>query len=242
MKKLLITTAVALTFFIGCVADNTELESTNSSDATSSATEDESSAISDTDSAAESSDSEDTSSETPTSDLDGEVIFDKTMMDGYDFGAYGPNNKQPTIDAEHEIISITYASDQSAWILPAEEEYIDLSGANSLNFTYTSDEQFFVRLMWGELPDGYNAEGAPYWEGNYDEKEGGFILADSIAATDTPTEFSIDFDDMLDPAHQFHVDENDYEGSRDNDLSKVHQIVIISTDGTVKLDELRFED
>ncbi|MGL1902781.1 MAG: hypothetical protein OCC49_11635 [Fibrobacterales bacterium] len=215
MKKLITISIVALFTIIGCAAETiTPTENGSSDDASQSS--DEGSEIAD----------------------DAFIIFNETMSEGYDLGAFPA--KGPTIDGENEVLSMIFEKGQSVWIFP-DEEFVDISEHSSMKFTYTSDEVFSVRVMWGELPDGHNSEGAPYWEGNYDDKEGGFIIADSISASSSPKDFSIDFDDMLDPAHQFHVEESDFEGDKSNDLSKVHQIVFLSENSTLLINKLRFE-
>ncbi len=181
------------------------------------------------------------------------AIYNEGLAEGLIMEQFGGAE----ISEKDGLVTFKFKKSQSAWIKQgndSDSEFIDASDKSSFKFTYVSDVEMNIRLIWGDKqPGGYASDGKPWWADEYgsEDKTSGFIEIDKLEAADKPTEYSIDFDDMYDPAYEWAIsceagvaegcpDEN-YEGDRIADMDRIFQIVFVGENGTAIFGALRFE-
>ncbi len=181
------------------------------------------------------------------------AIYNKGLAEGLIMEQFGGAE----ISEKDGLVTFTFKKSQSVWMKQgndSDSEFIDASDKTSLKFTYVSDVEMNIRLIWGDdKPGGYASDGKPWWTAEYgsEDKTSGFIEIDKLPVAEKPTEYSIDFDKMYDPAYEWAIscdagvavgcpDEN-YEGDRIADMDRIYQIVFVGVNGTGIFGEFRFE-
>ncbi len=161
------------------------------------------------------------------------VIYNNSMSDGLDFGAYGGG----VISEGNDGATFTLDEGQTIWFNKAGGKgFMDIGNTKTFKFTYSSDQEFTVKIMWGVEPDGHEVNGNPYWSST-SYTSGGFYIMENIESGDV-VDFTKSFASMDEPVNTYFVGLGDPAAIADH--AKIRQIVFTS-EGDVTVNNVRFE-